>query len=258
MDADHADGPGLRLRKGGNSVMMTVTRRFATLLLIGFATQGCSRLSEEVVDNWDWEHPDGIDQVKQTADCWYAAEADSPVGARQRRHVGKLWPPFPRPTGKQQQLSHRYHAAHYWPHPYVCQDRAFVKDVMNRQVANGWTNGTTLYRYHFDADTQELTHSGRLHLRWILENVAPNRRVAWVQSGANPEISQKRLENVRAAAEDMVGQNGDVPPIMARVATPLGRPADEIVEIRNTEMQTMPKPRVPYRALPSSGAGTGG
>lgn len=238
--------------------MTTVTRRFVPLMVLVLLTAaGCSSLAEHEVNNWDWEHPDGIAQVKETADCWYAMEADSPVGARQVKHVGKLWPPFPRPTGEKQQFSHRYHAAHYWPHPYVCQDRAFVKDVMERQVANGWTNGTTLYDYHFDPDTQELTDSGRLHLQWILRSAPPERRVAWVQAGRNPEISEQRLQAVKRAAVAMVGED-NVPVVMARVTSPLGRPADEIVTIRKTEMGTMPEPRVPYRALPSQAAGMGG
>ena len=53
------------------------------------------------------------------SDQWWAEKAALPVGTRQKCWKGKLWPPYPRPTGPKQQFTHLYHAAHYWPYPYV-------------------------------------------------------------------------------------------------------------------------------------------
>jgi len=73
---------------------------------------------------------------------------------------------------------------------------------------NGWTDQTTLYAYHFEADGNKLTQAGLMHLRWILENAPEERRVIFVQS-ANASIeSQQRLANVQHAASEMAGRSG--------------------------------------------------
>jgi hypothetical protein len=158
-------------------------------------------------------------------------DAIDPVGARQRCKHDRLWPPFPRPTGEKMEFWHAYHAAHYWPWPYTCFDRASIRDFSEIQVANGWITEATLYDYHFDPDTQLLNQSGELHLQWILHSVPPDRRAAWVQASLDPAVSQQRLANVRNQAIAMVGE-GNTPPVMLRIDTPYGRPAGEIDQLR--------------------------
>ena len=184
--------------------------------------------------------------------AWYEQESCTPVGAPQRFHMGKLWPPWPRPTGKRQQFSHKFHAAHYWPHPYVCQDRHFVRSILDRQVTNGWVASTTLYDYHFDPTTHELTHAGRLHLRWILEETPEKHRLVFVQTAESSDASQERMAGVRSEATARVG-DGNVPPIMPRATSPLGRPAAEIVNIHRAELLAQPVPRVPLSGASSLG-----
>lgn len=183
--------------------------------------------------------------------AWYAREAQRPVGTRQKKAFGKLWPPYPRPVGKEQQFSQRYHAAHYWPTPYNCEDRQYVRQLSDMQVDSGWATATTLFDYHFDDETQELNHAGRMHLRWILENAPVQRRLIHVQYGQTHEITELRLAGVRSEAVMMVGAGG-VPPIMVRIASPYGRPADEIRAIRAAEAGSMPEPRIQY----STGSGS--
>ncbi len=193
-------------------------------------------------------------QKSAEKEAWYADRATDPIGSRQRLIKGKLWPPIPRPTGRPQIPSHRYHAAHYWPYPYYCQDRAFIREFSKRQTSNGWIMATTLYNYHFDPDTDELTRSGREQLRWILENAVAQRRVAFVQTAANNQTSQARLANVTHEAAEMVGKE-NVPPIMLRVTRPLGRDALEVEQIRQSYLATQPPPRI---TSPTGGAGGGG
>jgi len=193
---------------------------------------------------------------------WWAQKASLPVGARQVLHKGKLWPPVPRPTGEQQQFSHIYHAAHYWPHPYVCQDRAYIAQIKSEQSAAGWIEATTFYDYHFDAETGELNNPGKTHLRWILKSVPDHRRMAFVQATGDPEGSTQRLDSVRNVAIQLVGENG-MPPIILREAETIGRPAIEVDAIRQGEMATLPSPRVGTSggidtSGLSSGSGTGG
>ncbi len=71
------------------------------------------------------------------SDEWYAMHADDPVGERQVYKYGKLWPPFPRPTGPKQLAIHKYHAQKYWPMPYVCSDREALYSVCNSQATTG-------------------------------------------------------------------------------------------------------------------------
>jgi hypothetical protein len=187
------------------------------------------------------------------SDEWWAREAAAPGGTRQFEHKGKLWPPYPRPMGHSQQFTHTFHAAHYWPYPYQCQDRQAVEMTTHQQVANGWVTATTLYDYHFDPTTHELNRAGELHLRWILENALGSERLAFVQAAENAADSQLRMNSVRAASVAMVGE-ANVPPIMIRVTSPQGRPAIEIVNIRRAELATQPTPHI---MLDSSGGGGG-
>lgn len=183
---------------------------------------------------------------------WYEQRAGHSVGTRQQYRMGKLWPPYPRPVGPKAELSHRYHAAHYWPHPYVCQDRQSMREYADAHVKNGWMTGATLYNYHFDEQTDELTGPGRLHLEWIMRDVAKEHRVAWIQKTYSNETNERRIASVRAAAAGLVGEDG-IPPIMLREATPIGTSADEIVNIRRAWIGSMPPPRITYTA-----AGAGG
>ncbi len=187
---------------------------------------------------------------------WYAIEADSPVGARQKYKKGKLWPPFPRPQGKEQQLSHRFHAAHYWPFPYRCKDRDYIRDLSQMQTAQGWLNETTLYDFHFDPESQELNHAGRLQLRWIMETAPVQYRQVSVQSGSSIEQSQIRVQSTTAEAIQMAGADG-IPPIGLRITSATGRPAVEINQIRRLEFGSMPNPRIQYTTGGGS-AGSGG
>lgn len=197
-----------------------------------------------------FECEDGECGPEPGSEQWWAQKAQLPVGARQRYHKGKLWPPFPRPTEEQQQCSHIYHAAHYWPHPYNCQDQAYVRQLWAEQSAAGWIDATTFYDYHFVDGESELTGPGRAHLRWILKSIPDQRRMAFVQSASTSEISQARLQAVQTAAQAMVSE-ADMPPIILRDADTPGRPAIEVDAIRQGELATLPSPRL-------TGGGSGG
>ncbi|MEX0717758.1 MAG: hypothetical protein WD066_14285 [Planctomycetaceae bacterium] len=193
---------------------------------------------------------------KRWSEEWYAQRSGDPVSARQVDHAGKQWPPYARPRGEKSEFSHIYHAAHYWPYPYVCDDRAYVRTVLALQEHNGWTEATTMYEYHFDADTQEVNQPGRLHMRWILQNPRPEYRVIHVQTAENAALTEARLAATRLAAIEQVGE-ADLPPILPRVTEPLGRPAREIDAIQRQIFETIPEPRIQYIAVPT-GAGAGG
>lgn len=218
------------------------------LRLAGFAgvmatmvLTGCSALNRDPCD----PRP-----PRRFSEDYYETKAHLPVGARQKCKHGVLWPPFARPTEEDQALVHRYHAAHYWPHPYNCWDQQSVYGFIGTHVDNGWVLQTTLYEYHFDEETSDLNHAGLTHLRWILENAPEHYRVCWVQTGPNRQISDMRLNSVQLAAAEMVGPE-NVPPIMLRVDSPTGRPAQHIDTQYRSFLGSMPQPRIQYQALPS-------
>lgn len=188
------------------------------------------------------------------SDAWWAEKAQLPVGTRQKVYKGKVYPPFPRPTGEKQQFSHKFHAAHYWPLPYACQDREIVANVWNDQVANGWTEATTLYEYHFDSDTNELNQPGMMHLRWIMEHSPDNRRIAFVQSAYDGPVDDARIAAVKTSAQKYAGA-GTIPNVLVRHTSPAGRPAVELERIRQNEMDSSPQPRI---SAAIAGAASGG
>ena len=218
-------------------------------LFVSISGIGCAGLGTQGVGV-----EEEVDLPRRNSAEWYEGQAEAPVGARQVHKYGKDWPPYPRPTGPRQQFSHIYHANHYWPHPYVCHDRAAVNELSEIQIQNGWIEETTLFDYHFHPETNELNHSGKLHLRWIIENVPINRRTAWVQAGQDVAMSTARQAAVRNSAVEMFGE-ANVPPIMVRITSPVGRPASEINEIRKKEMSTIINPRVKLTALPTGASG---
>ncbi len=185
---------------------------------------------------------------------WYEERSDRPIGSRQKYKMGKHWPPYARPVGEKPELSARFHASHYWPHPYNCQDQQYLETAIHAQVNNGWISETTLYDYHFDLETNELTHPGRLHLRWILMHVPEEFRVAWVQSTVDAYAGRSRIASVREVAVTLVGEE-KIPPIMMRATTPTGSSAEEAVSIRRAWLLSMPEPRIRYTALPSGAGG---
>lgn len=231
--------------------MKSYARHFASCaLLMAAVGSGCTSLHSRKADNCDCPEP------RRWSSEWWANEAQKPVGARQIEKKGKLWPPYPRPCDDGgQQCCHEYYTAHYWPWPYVCDDRRYVRAISQEQINNGWTSETTLYSYHFDEHSNELTESGRLHLRWILENAPPQHRAVYVQN-TSAELNQIHLASVQKAATEIAGE-GNVPAISLRVTSPLGRPALEVDAIRRAEIGSIPEPRIPIEALPT-GAGGGG
>jgi hypothetical protein len=192
------------------------------------------------------------DGVERWSEEWYALH-DGPVASPQRCHGGKLWPPYPRPTTRPQ-CSTIFHAATYWPYPYNCWDRAWVKNALAIQNANGWIEATTLCGCHFDPETQMLTESGRNQLRWILSQVPPQFRTVYIEAAEHSHESQARQAAVEMAAGDLVG----VGParVVVRPVQMAGRPANEVDSLRRTELQTMPKPRIDLKSV-GSGSGDG-
>lgn len=182
---------------------------------------------------------------------WWADRAHAPPGTRQRCHKGKMWPVRPRPTGERQQFTHAYHSEHYWPLPYVCQDRSYVRDIIGTQERLGWQEETTLYARHFEEDGQ-LNVPGRLHLIDILEVTPTKYRTVYIQSTYDTEIDNVRTANVQQEISELTGGTETVS-VLTRRGRDYSRPASEVKIINDLYNESAPSPR-----LGAGGGGGGG
>jgi hypothetical protein len=190
---------------------------------------------------------------------WWAMRAQDPPGARQVEKDGKLWPPFARPVGEKQHWVHKYHHAHYWPHPYNCEDQAYVRNILDQQASGGWISATTIRDYHFDADTQQLNSVGREHLYWIVTGTPAQYRTVYLAQSMAPAADALRQANIEQTIREFQ-PNGGVP-VLVRPDRYLGRPAQEIDQLRRLELQSIPRPRlftIGNRTGSSAGGGLGG
>lgn len=178
---------------------------------------------------------------------YYDLHAADPIGQRQVCFAGKLWPATARPTGEPATCVAKFHANSYWPYPYSCADKAVVGQILNTQIANGWQQESTFFNYHFDPVTNELNSSGRDHLYWLLSSAPAEFRTAFVEtSRVDPGISNARLASVQSEATRMVGVD-QAPPIMLRVATPYGTPAQQVDAVFKYRTENLnPPPMVQY------------
>lgn len=176
------------------------------------------------------------------SDEWWAMRAGDPPGSRQVEKDGKLWPPFARPTGEKQHWVHKYHHSHYWPHPYNCDDQAFVRNLLDQQTAAGWVGATTLQDYHFEPDTQQLSSVGRDHLLWIVNATPVQYRTVYIAQTPAQGIDAQRTAAVEQTIREFRPEGGI--PIQLRYDRYRGRPAQEIDQLRRLELQSFPAPRL--------------
>ena len=194
----------------------------------------------------DWhKQEDKIPGVHRWSREDYYIRGSLPIGQRQKCYKGKIWPVDPRPTGPKPHTIHRFHAAHYWPYPYDVWSRNSVNNMIAKHEQKGWQDATTLYDYHFNADSNELTEAGLLHLKWILEKAPVRQRTLYLQTSATEGANDLRMAEVTQIASRLTaGQS--VPDVMFRTTTPSGRPAQEVDAIRRGELQSLPLPRIQY------------
>lgn len=206
-----------------------ILRTTAVAVVAGSLWSGAIGLADEKGAPWRY------------SEAWWRTRALDPPGARQVEHKGKNWPPFPRPTGPHQTMHHQYHHAHYWPYPYVCDDRAAVRDAMANQISAGWMNATMLEDHHFNLETQELNSVGRAHLFWIATHVPQQHRAVYVAQTVSPAIDQTRIAEVQ---RQMTEWNTQSIPVSLRSEQTALRPAVEIDAIRRLDLQSQPRPKL--------------
>ena len=180
-----------------------------------------------------------------------------PPGGRQVEKHGLLWPPYPRSTAPKASVSTQFHHAHYWPLPYSCRDRAFVKEFMARQVRAGVTEHAALHDFHFHPETHELTDAGRERLRSAVLTAASAGTTSpiVVAAGAQPEVGYARLARVQSAVAEL-GAPQLAPSVSLGHGPAIGRPAEEINRLRLDELQSTPQPRIPVATFSTGSTGS--
>lgn len=201
-------------------------------------------------------HKDPTSCHEPGSDAWWAEKAALPPGVRQTYKKGKIWPASPRSTLPRQQFSHVYYSEHYWPLPYVCQDRESVAVLMETQTALGWQEETTLYDRHFISDEQTLTRAGELHLEYILFAVPAERRAVYIQSTHDPIRDNLRSSSVNDAVARLTHGGSDIQ-VCLRDCRQVGRPAAEVQEINVQYNASIPSPRLGSASAPSGTSGGG-
>lgn len=181
--------------------------------------------------------------------------ASEPPGRRQFFFAGKPWPDRARPVGEDLPWIHTYHATHYWPRPYNCQDREIVNAFSSIQVNNGWIEATTFFDYHFDPDTNQLNLAGREHLQWILAHCPIECRLAYLAQSFDPAVNITRVSSLEQEMATLVGPDHALP-VLLRVASPSPRPATEIDSIYQLRSTNILPPIITYGASGGSGGGT--
>ncbi len=131
-----------------------------------------------------------------------------------------------------------------WPYPYICPDRAAVREPFEIMVRNGWRRQNLLGGYLFDPATNQLTMAGQLQVRWIMTQAPPAYRQVFIERSLDPAVTAERIAATRQFAA-RVSLDGQLPEVFESGLMAEGRPA-AIVDTTNVKfMENMPAPVLP-------------
>jgi hypothetical protein len=137
-----------------------------------------------------------------------------------------------------------YHRNVDWPWPYICPDRAAVREPFAIMVNNGWRRQNLLGAHHFTPDGLKLSEAGELKVRWIVTQAPPDRRDIFVERSVDPSVTQQRI----AAARSYAGQvtiDGQMPQVTETYLVSEGRPASAVDAVNVKFQESMPPPVLP-------------
>jgi hypothetical protein len=137
-----------------------------------------------------------------------------------------------------------YHQNEMWPWPYVCPDRAAVREPFAIMVNNGWRRQNLLGPHHFDAETGQLTTAGELKVHWIMTQAPPDRRSIFVERSLNPQQTAERVAVARQFAAQ-VSIDSRTPEVSETHLVSEGRPAASVDAVYTRYNESMPPPVLP-------------
>jgi len=99
-----------------------------------------------------------------------------------------------------------------WPRQYIGPSRRGICQANEAMINNGWRRHNLLGKYHFDAQSDQLTEAGQLKVEWILTQAPAHRRSIYVERTRKAEQTAGRVEAVQELAATMTptGELADV------------------------------------------------
>lgn len=143
-----------------------------------------------------------------------------------------------------------------WPEPFLTQDRQAVRAPFAVMVEKGWQIQNTLGDHHFDAETQQLTRAGELHLKWIVQQTPENRRTVFVLRGHNEASTTIRVDTVQQAVAQFQPR-GSLPAVVQTNNAPPASPAEYVHDVNEKAIKARPAPALPAATGVSGGASGG-
>ena len=146
-----------------------------------------------------------------------------------------------------------YDANVQWPSRYTPSARNSICSAYSAMVNNGWRRQNLLGDYHFNRDTNELTHAGKLKVNWILSQAPAQRRSVFVQRAGKELETTTRLASVHDYAGKMSSVVAQVDVQDTHIVAE-GHPASSVDSV----FVGYEKNRLPPVLPASSGGGSGG
>jgi hypothetical protein len=144
-----------------------------------------------------------------------------------------------------------YCANDQWPWPYLCPDRAAVREPFAMMVDNGWRRQNLLGPHHFDATKGTLTTAGELKVHWIMTQAPPERRSIFVERSLDASVTAERVEAARDYAA-RVAADGRTPQVGDTHLVSEGRPAAAVDAVYTRFNESMKPPVLPAPSASSS------
>ncbi len=94
-----------------------------------------------------------------------------------------------------------------WPKPFECWDRTSYFNVWSTMYYSGLAAHCTFSDAHFDSETGELNRLGERKIATIMQNNAELQRGFLVVASVNPQVTEKRLDNVKAVVRKWYGDD---------------------------------------------------
>jgi hypothetical protein len=147
-----------------------------------------------------------------------------------------------------------YRVNSVWPWPYICPDRAAVREPFAMMIDNGWRRQNLLGPHHFDPVKGTLTTAGELKVHWIMTQTPPERRTIFVERSLDSTITTQRIEAAREYAVQ-VATDGRTPQVTDTHLVSEGRPAAVVDATFIRFHESMPPPVLPAPVGTSSSLG---
>lgn len=130
-----------------------------------------------------------------------------------------------------------------WPRPFVYADRQSAREPFAVMVANGWQRQNMLVDGHFDAETGQLTESGRQKILGIMREAPQQHRAVFIHRAATPQQTAARI----AVAEQFVAQStygGQGVPVLETQRLDEGISAERVDSIYRKFGAAVPEPKL--------------